>query len=371
MPNSNNAQNSGHNPNPFDFVSFSDCSSTYELSELKNCSPLKSGYITVGMRVLTPVHIIGRQDPFREREGIKIFKSHFYEQDGSPCIPGSSVKGMLRAFMEAVTNGWVSQANDEYPKTEGGRNTRHIKFASWESREHVHGCIGNTSFTSPPAIPDSYKPSPDDRMDIASYLFGYVDESTDRSRAGRIIIEDAYVKKENLLDCQMVDIDGNSIMGGPRPRANWWYMRPREVWLRNVRFGGRKGEGNVAHFVGDRFWGRKFYYHQNPKKCIEYYNKYRNIYTYAVSCMSLNITAPFRIYFDRVPEKLLKLFCTCLCMPTRSRMRHKLGFGKAFGYGSVKFTITSAKLRTEKTADFPDTLSAVDENSLVKAWTDA
>ena len=33
----------------------------------------------------------------------------------------------------------------------------------------------------------------------------------------------------------MVDVEGKAIMGGPRPRANWWHMRPKEVWDRSVR----------------------------------------------------------------------------------------------------------------------------------------
>ena len=378
-----NEQEQGHNPNPFDFVFFQDSPRIFAFSDLKNSGPLKSGYIDVQLKALTPIHIVGRQDPVLNMAGKKIQKSYFYIQDGMPCIPGSSIRGMLRTFIEAVTNGWVSQANEEYTRDEGNKRIRHIEFKSWQEQGHTHMCLNSpagVNFTARPAIPDAYRPAPGDIMDIASFLFGYVDESTDSSRAGRVIIEDAYVNSSDLRDYRMVDVEAEAIMGGPRPRANWWYMRPREVWNRSVRLNirGKRTVTNVAHIVGDQFWGRKFYYHQDPVRCIGWYSTDGNwplgrgvrMYEYPVECLDRKRTALFRIYLDRVPEKLLKLLCTCLCMPSTSRMRHKLGYGKAFGYGSVEFEITSAMLRTEKQADFPDSLSPVSPEGLVKSWTD-
>ncbi|MFN3396717.1 MAG: hypothetical protein ACK4Z9_08010, partial [Thermodesulfovibrionales bacterium] len=223
-----------------------------------------------------------------------------------------------------------------------------------------------------PAIPIAFKPSlSSDKLDIATFLFGYVDEGTKSARAGRVIIEDAYFDKKLLKDYKMLDIAGEAIMGGPRPRANWWYMRPKEVWDRSVRSAGRALQ--VIHFVGDEFWGRKFYYHQNPEKCIAYYtqNDNWNVYQYNIQCLDKDkSTDSFRIYFDRVPEKLIKLLCTCLCMPPGSKMRHKLGYGKPFGYGSVEFSISKIMLRTEKPASFPEPLISEDLNILIKTWKD-
>lgn len=363
----------GHNPNPFDFVFFTNRGpKLYSFDDLnKNYGPLKSGYIEVTLKALTPVHIVGKQEPVNNRAGRKISKSYFYIQDGKPCIPGSSIRGMLRSFIEAVTNGWVSQANEEYER--GNPTIRHIEFASWAEKEHKHRCLNSpngVNHTASPAIPVAFKPSlKNDKIDIATYLFGYVDEETKSARAGRVIIEDAYFEGSLLKDYEMVDIDAEAIMGGPRPRANWWYMRPKEVWDRSIR----RGSFHVAYFVGDEFWGRKFYYHQDPGQCIRWYNDDRNwspVYNYKIQCLDKDKSASFRIYFDRVPEKLIQLFCTCLCMPSKSKMRHKLGYGKAFGYGSVEFSITSAKLRTEKSEEFPDQLSPVETNTLIKSWTD-
>lgn len=57
-------------------------------------------------------------------------------------------------------------------------------------------------------------------------------------------------------------------------------------------------------------------------------------------------------------------------MPTESKMRHKLGYGKAFGYGSVEFSINSAMLRAEKTGEWPDSLSITGKDALINAWSD-
>jgi CRISPR/Cas system CSM-associated protein Csm3 (group 7 of RAMP superfamily) len=373
----NNEQEQGHNPNPFDFVFFRENPMTFTLGELDNRDILQSGYLEVQVKARSPVHIIGRQDPVNNRAGRKIQKSHFYIQDGQPCIPGSSIRGMLRAFIEAVTNGWVSQANDTYPLIERNKSVRHIKFASWDTEGHNHKCLNSPSgldHTASPAIPVAFRPSlSGNRVDIATYLFGYVDENAS-ARAGRMIIEDACFDNSVLKNYTMVDIEEDAIMGGPRPRANWWYMRPREVWDRSVRIRNRNGgiirSTNVAHIVGDEFWGRKFYYHQDPEKCIDYYRTHWNVYPYDISCLDRDKTVTFRIYLERVPERLIKLLSTCLCMPDGSKMRHKLGYGRAFGYGSVEFSITSAMLRVERQASFPEPLQSMPAGDFVKSWTD-
>ncbi len=371
-----------HNPNPFDFVFFSEDPKTYKLEDFNNFGTLQSGYLEVQLKVLTPVHIVGKQTPESNRVGQKILMSHFYQQDGQPCIPGSSIRGMLRSFIEAVTNGWVSQVKDlKYCRQEGGNNIRHIEFSSWNKEPHNHKCLNSPTgvdHEAPPAIPVAFKPVlSGDEMDIATYLFGYVDGSKEKeappARAGKVIIEDVYLNNSLLKnDCKMVDVEGSAIMGGPRPRANWWYMRPKEVWDRSVRGGALR----VAHIVGDEFWGRKFYYHQDPEKCIKWYLTENNwhlgegitLYEYDLKCLDKEKTVSFRIYLNRVPEKLVQLICTCLCLP--GNMRYKLGYGKAFGYGSVEFSISSAILRDEKTEDWPELLRSKKPDTLTKSWND-
>ncbi|NOZ69994.1 MAG: hypothetical protein GXP46_12310 [Deferribacteres bacterium] len=345
-----------HNPNPYDYVFFSDEGpSLYSYAQLDGLGPLQSGYINVTLKTLTPLHIVGKQVP-AGRPGRKIDKSFFYRQGNSPCVPGSSMRGMLRAFVEAVTNGWVSQATEVYEQERSGaRKKRHIEFKSFERAEHAHGCIGGIVHRIGPVIPSGYRPDlSSGKLDIATYLFGHVDSreggGSGNALAGRLCVEDALIQ-DSLTDSTMIDTNGPAFMGGPAPRANWWHMHPAELWDRNV------AARSVVQIVGDGFWGRKFYYHQAPDKCIQEYRNSRqwsNLYNYRIETLS-GRTENFRIYFDRVPLPLVVLLCTCLSLP--GTMRHKLGYGKAFGYGSVEFSISSVMMREHRSADWPGELA--------------
>lgn len=358
-----------HNPNPFDFVFFANNGpAVYERKDLDGAEDPISGYLEVELKALTPVHIAGTQVPVADQAGTQIAKSWFYRQGDVPCIPGSSIRGMLRSFIEALTNGWVSQAQEEYEK--GGAPTRHFEFKPFGSFEaHQHACMSGRSYTVGQAIPALFKPlSSVDKIDIATYLFGYVENeqgvSGGKAISGKVMIEDADIAQNDLQSgrSKMLDTKGMSMMGGPEPRANWWHMRPKEVLKRSVRLrrnGSLTGRTiEVAQFMGEGFWGRKFYYHQIPERCIQWYQTNGNwpllIYSYDIECLAAGKTASFKIYLDRVPEKLLTLLYVCLFLP--GNMRHKLGYGKAFGYGSVELSLRTAMLRKEKDADWPSPL---------------
>ncbi len=347
-----------YNPNPYDYVFFSDVKpALYSRAELGGLGTLQSGYIEVSLKTLTPLHIVGKQIP-AGRAGRKISRSFFYRQGISPCVPGSSIRGMLRAFMETVTNGWVSQATEVYEQEGNSAHNRkrHIEFKSFDHASHKHGCIGGNMHRIGPVIPSGYRPDlSSGRLDIAAYLFGHVDSKegggSGDSLAGRIGVEDALIRT-SLTDFPMIDTDGPAFMGGPAPRANWWHMHPAELWDRSVR-----PARSVVQTVGDGFWGRKFYYHQDPAKCIREYRNSRqweNLYTYNMEALN-GRTENFRIYFDRIPLPLVVLLCTCLNLP--GAMRHKLGYGKAFGYGSVEFSISSVMMRAHRSADWPRELT--------------
>ncbi|MEM2144050.1 MAG: RAMP superfamily CRISPR-associated protein [Candidatus Jordarchaeaceae archaeon] len=385
-----------HNPNPFDFVFFADRPNLYSKAELDKLGDLVSGYLEVELKALTPVHIVGRQDPETGKEGRKILKSYFYREDGKPCIPGSSIRGMLRSFIEALTNGWVSEANEEYEKQRGDR---HIGFKSFENYENLFTKRKIKALIHS-AIPSVYKPkfqiNESDKLDIATFLFGYVTTEKEvgkvRALKGKVVIEDAMINENNIsFGNELPDIEDEAFMGGPNPRANsWWYFKPYQVRERWVRAAGRAF--SVADFVGREYWGRKFYFHQYPEPCIEFYLKEENgkkisqwanmfsqednidirdrkkllekLYRYEVEVFKTENTCCFRVYIRSLPEKLFRLLCLALC--PGNTIRHKLGYGKPFGFGSVEFSIKKAMLRKEKSSDWPDKLK--DEFETIHNW---
>ena len=101
-----------HYPNPFDFVPFPSAPILRTEEQFDALGEKFSGYLELEIKALTPVHVVGRVEG-----GAAEHKSFFFRQDGLPCIPASSIRGCLRAFTEALTAGWVSQANPEYPKS--------------------------------------------------------------------------------------------------------------------------------------------------------------------------------------------------------------------------------------------------------------
>jgi len=243
-----------HYPNPFDFVPFPSAPILRTEEQFDSLGEKFSGYLELEIKALTPVHVVGRVEG-----GAAENKSFFFRQDGLPCIPASSIRGCLRAFTEALTGGWISQANSEYPKIYRGR---HVGFKTFEN------------------IDPAFKPAAiSDKLDVASYLFGTViegkqEEQEEQSCKSKVWLEDAYIPLEAIAfneDWWAPDIGGGAFMGGAKPSAsNWWYFRPAEVWKRNLR-----GTATVAEFVGKYFRGRKFYYHQDPVKCTQMYDPKR------------------------------------------------------------------------------------------------
>lgn len=367
-------------PNPFDFVPFPEAPILRKEEEFDAIDDKISGYLELKIKALTPIHIVGKVEGDQNK---------MYRQYGKPCIPASSIRGCLRAFTEAVTGGWVSKWNPEYEKEFGDApgKGRHIGFKAFEeykpkNRENYR--------TSPAAINPKFKPDlSKGKIDVASYLFGLVIEGNDdgqehdkdevqekannvqEARKGKIWIEDAYFSEKDIAPPDTLwipDIEGTAFMGGAKPNAsNWWYFLPAEIWER------KSPAGPVVEFVGEHFRGRKFYYHQDPVKCVRLYDPDGGLWEYSKkknfrkikleSVLENKVTDSFRIYLENVPWMLLKLLLMVLFLQPNSTMRHKIGYAKAYGYGSIEFNLESMMIRKEKIG-IPDAL--VERGTLIK-----
>ena len=342
-----------HYPNPFDFVPFAEHPLTKKEADFDGMGELMSGYLEVQIKALTPVHVVGYQEHVEEGR----YSAH-YRQNERACIPAASIRGCLRSFVEALTAGWVSQVTPEYEKE---FRKRHLGYATFY-RKQTHK-LG-------PAINTEYKPkaTPDAILDVASYLFGLVLEKEkegsasheDLARKSRVWIEDVYIPAGQMDKTRywLPDISGEAFMGGAKPTAsNWWYMQPLKVWQRDTNINGQIRP--MAEFIGEKYWGRKFYFHQNPEQCVTYYEPrnrnwvYRDVNPFCkvvLECLKPQaFTDTFRIYVDRVPRQLLILLI--LSLSPGKNIRHKLGYGKAYGFGSIEFLIKGAYLRPEDTAN--------------------
>jgi hypothetical protein len=200
-----------------------------------------------------------------------------------------------------------------------------------------------------------------------------VSTHADLARKSKILIEDAYLNADNVeLGKNWVpDISGKSFMGGGKPSAStWWYMTSLPWQTRRVQ-GGRR---TTIEFIGNEFRGRKFYYHQEPEGCVEFYKTWKFeqdhiLYPVYLECQKRKTsTETFRIYLTKVPLQLVILLT--LALNPGETIRHKLGYGKAYGYGSVVFCIEKAMFRPDSSATrIPTRLDDFCVSGDVQKWT--
>ena len=372
-----------HNPNPFDFVTFASASPNLKSTkEWLSLDSLKTGYLELQVQALTPVHIVGTQEAKNTGHGqrqsreegkpnFKILNSHFYRRHDQAFIPASSLRGLLRAFIETACNGWASQMTPFY-LTEKSRHQIGFREISAPKDQFIDEQREKIDFNLDASLPKEHEPRvvkdvTTEKIDLASFLFGYVSpekkekseeaqEASNSSWRGRIIIEDARIPADHLSGktgpYRMPDVEDSAFMGGPHPSASsWWYQKPYGIQLRPVK------HFKVCDFIGAGFRGRKFYYHQDPQSCVAWYLNDQNwksrpdhrVYNFPIECLEVGkTTESFRLYFENVPAVLLKLLL--LALQPGNRLRHKLGYGKAYGYGSINFIVKSGVVRNEQTA---------------------
>lgn len=341
-----------HNLNPFDFVPFpNDLPDVKTVREWQNSGPLVTGWIELHITALTPLHIVGKQKA--DSSGQKISRSHFYRQRGQAFIPGSSLRGMLRAFIEAACNGWASQLTPYYKKE---RKHHQIGFQVLDAEQELKKKNDwnriDPEFRYKFALPKGFampqnlteEQARELKIDLASFLFGYIPPKGDGFR-GRIAIEDAPVSRLSFNNdtYRIPDIQSDAFMGGGKPSAaSWWYQKPYQI---------RLGQRSII-FVGSGYRGRKFYYHQEPGRCVAWYfnpnnwpsDSKRLLYPVTIECLPAEESSnPFRIYFEDLPEPFLHLLLFALS--PGKRLRHKLGYGKPYGYGTIEITVTGGEQR--------------------------
>ncbi|RME26834.1 MAG: hypothetical protein D6798_05855 [Deltaproteobacteria bacterium] len=336
---------------------------------------LLTGRIHLRLKTLTPLHVTGAIDP--PANGAMQHR-HFYRRKDPagavrPVVEGSSIRGMLRAYVEALTNGFVSVYKDAYEKVDGSQDHnrgRHVGFrvgpepkegtrkAEWDrqrdgrfvfgDQERVHAVNRPDHLWAPASVARADGPGrfrDEVRLDAASVMFGLTGSGEDTGEAdrmaiaGRVRIDDAWFSDDALQQHDSLDLASNASMGGPKPnKSSWWYFKPGLVRERSVR--ARGGLKRVAEFVGaDQYRGRKFYFHQDPGRCVRWYrDNWRGLKTVATECVGGGRASEvFTIHFDGLPRSLVRLLVVALT-PSQG-VRHKLGGLRPFGFGSVEFDI--------------------------------
>jgi len=292
--------------NPFWLAPIDDCRLEKSLEEWEgdeSLGPLCTGRMRFETVPVTPVHVVGQRSVQGRDKEQKIDRSRFYRENGEPVIPGASLRGMARHLIEAFTSARMEVV---------------IKGSS-----DCHNPVE--------AIPR--RPG---KLDLATFLFGYVeqkpkrDKDEVRAQRGRLTFDDIHLGRVLLRDVEQPDTKGKSLYGGPT-------LEDDE--------GNRGKAGRTGWYLNasSHFAGRKFYFHQSPESVRAALKNNRLLYWYPAECwMPGSPGAVLTIGFDRVPLDAIMLVAAVLGDP---QLGFKIGAGKPFGLGSVRFDLVTLEYR--------------------------
>ena len=338
--------------NPFEFVPLPVNGPQKIPTIVDSGTPRFEGYLTYSLTTLTHLHITGKTTPKNNR----FEKKRFYENYGKKVIPGSSLRGMIASFIEALTGSDLGAFTRGDEKSKYGKHydennaqkCRHVGFLMasaddcikdrkklYSYRDQHTGqektrCRYERNETLPPRFGRHVV------NDAARFLFGYVDGENEKASAGRLIFEDLIIPENvKMINQPAWDLNSKAVFGSPNPRANTaWYFTPGESRVRKTDRGFR-----VWEVLADKVRGRKFYFHQRHEACHEEYRKWKNLVEYHAQSVKQDSVIPNgRIYFRDLPETMLTLLAYALMLPEMN-MAHKLGALKPFGFGSVRIEI--------------------------------
>lgn len=254
---------------------------------------LKSGKLICSIDVKTPTFI---QESLSFEKGTSNHKRgiwDFYSIDGKYCIPPTSMKGMLRSVMEALTDSCMSVL-------QGDVELRDFKY--------------KPCYTLNKLCP-------------ACKMFGIV--SDEQALAGKVNI--SFAKPEGDLNMIWLKTNSNSSSAGPKVQ-------------KKDRTGGKIP--SLLYFNNGKPRGRKFYWHHNMWE--ELLDKVDDINSITISesdikdgrgayhCVKEGIFN-FEIDYYNLLDK--ELFFLIFALELMDDMWHKIGKGKAWGLGSIKITV--------------------------------
>jgi len=257
----------------------------------------KSGSIKLKITSLSPLFIrhTYKENERRKPDGINIPIQFAHNKKNEYLIPGSSLKGMLRATAEAIANSCLSSFNGTYEQT---RQSPGITYRFKDS---------------------DFKPCKGEEICITCRIFGM--QSKNASFKGKVNISDAKctppakVYKDVILP----------ILSTPKPHHTSFYKDPKKT----------------ANIIA----GRKFYYHSNSIRTAPSikFNRRGKPYNTKIKPLDKGNIFYSTVDFENLTDEELSLLIYTLVL--EDGVCHKIGMGKPAGFGSIKIEIESIILR--------------------------
>lgn len=245
--------------------------------------PLYSGSLEVEVYAETPIFVA---DPKNVSDDPRKPAQSMQNQQGDFIIPGSSLKGMIRNVVETLGNGCLTLFDGEY---ESGRV---------DYRRKVPGPFQHCDTNA--------------RLCIACRLFGMLEHRASGVFLGKVNIGDAVALPEKVYRYEPMY---TAVLVEPKPRHAAFYL-----------------DENREHISG-----RKFYFHHSPElkpltanTLIWMGGRPANRY---IQPLDYDTQFRFRVDFTALEED--EFGALLFAVALEEQMRHKIGYGKPLGLGSV------------------------------------
>ncbi len=253
---------------------------------------LYSGHIEVDVFAETPIFV---SDPRTVSPDPKKPAQFMQNKQGEYIVPGSSLKGMLRCLVETLGNGCLTLFDGQYER--GKVNYRANVPTSFER------CGNNT------------------QLCIACRTFGMLKERTRGVFLGKVNIGDACAYADQVRKYEPIH---TAVLVEPKPRHRDFYLD--------------QAKKQIA--------GRKYYFHHSPE--VEPLTAAGPIYfgnilaNRFIQPLDYDTRFHFRVAFTNLEAD--EFAALMLAIVLEHNMRHKIGYGKPLGLGSISLAPTSLTL---------------------------
>lgn len=354
--------------NPYDFVPFADHVERKTLSEWLHHGELLSGYLTCKIKPLSPLCI----NPGR-----------LFEKDAREVyIPGTSLKGMLRQLVSALSKSCAEFIDRDYWNTRvinedgitrikepGKEQYREIENYTIEYFVTHNRFEPKTDYADSESLACSHRNADNLQPQLCRtcYLFGYTSKTS--SLAGRIRIIDSKPVNAVLIPKSILQLQtprvyhwGFYFKGGQdkpiesqfpalpgKPKENIFSSYPFDI--SDYTGSGKKPEipkgHKIVRFQNGVYNGRKFYRHSKDGKVKQHEKKkpkdppHQKIYVLEPTGVCFTQT----IYFNKITGDDLGLLIFALSLKDQG-LRHKLGYAKPLGAGSVEISNIELQLQS-------------------------
>ena len=244
---------------------------------------LYSGSMEIDVYAETPLFIADpRNEPFDNREPARSMQN----EHGDYIIPGSSLKGMLRNVVEALGNGCLTLFDGEYERHQ-------VRYRDKVAHGFQH-CTKNTDLC------------------ITCRSFGMLKEREGGVFLGKVNIGDAVAYSDKVY---LYEPMYTAVLVDPKPHHEDFYLDAEKSYIS----------------------GRKFYFHHSQQarplsanRLIDMGGRPANRY---IEPLDYDTQFRFRLSFTNLEAD--EFGALVLAVALEDQMRHKIGYGKPLGLGSI------------------------------------